>query len=287
MFYLLYFFQRHHAHRWEEVSWEDVSWEEVSTSYVEINNTLRSNAGNVSWFTEFVSIHFPAIRTFHKLLFHIYRHGFMLFYDRKFCRLRNWYLNFFRAVSVYIILDDNPIIHLFFQRGPNIIQEFIIGLFYFQLLETLNDSCIYRVRLGHFNAIMFFVVIDAYLRCDYRSNFEFVRFIWDNFELFSTKKFAITLLPSDNVPAPLNLSFALPSNTRLVYLKYYRALSDGLWKDKRNCDQCMVKHRLSLQTFCCCRQSEGTAIVLLVKDSLLPYVTYVPIYISETYVILH
>jgi len=88
---------------------------------------------------------------------------------------------------------------------------------------------------------------------------------WDKFERFSTRKFAITFLPSDNVPAPLNLSFALPSNNRFVYLMYYRALSYCLLKDKRNCDQCMVKHRLSLQTFCCCRQSERNCYCIAFK----------------------
>jgi len=107
-----------------------------------------------------------------------------------------------------MILDDHPIIRLIFQKGPNVIQNFIIVFFHFELLQTLNDSCIYRARLGHFNAIMFFVVIDAASRCDYRSNVDFVHFIWDSFERFSTRKFVITILPSDNVPAPLNLSFA-------------------------------------------------------------------------------
>jgi len=81
--------------------------------------------------------------------------------------------------------------------------------------------------------------------------------------------------------------FALPSNIKLVYLKYCRALSDGLWKVKRNCDKCMVNNRLSLQTFVVADSLNVTALVLLVKDSLPHYVTYVPMYISVTYVILH
>ena len=143
----------------------------------------------------------------------------MLFYDRKFFLLRSWFFNFFRAVSIYMILDDHTIISLVFQKVPNIIQEYIIVLFYFQILQTFNGSCFYRVRLGNFNEIMFFVGIDADSRCNYRSNVYFVHFVWANFERISTRKFAITILPSDNVTAPLNLSFALPSNTRLVYLK--------------------------------------------------------------------
>jgi hypothetical protein len=61
---------------------------------------------------------------------------------------------------------------------------------------------------------MCFVGINAASRCDYRSNVGFVHFVWDNFERFSTRKFAINILPSDNVPAPLNLSVALPSSNK-------------------------------------------------------------------------
>ena len=128
-----------------------------------------------------------------------------------------------------MVLDDShSIVRLIFQMGPHVIQHFIIGFFHFEHLRTLHDTCIYRVRLGPFNAIFCFIGIDAASRCDYRSNFDFVHFIWDNFELFSTRKFAIIILPSDNVAAPLNLSSALPASTKLFYLKYYRALSDGL-----------------------------------------------------------
>ena len=108
-----------------------------------------------------------------------------------------------------MILDDHPIVRLIFQKGPNVIQDFIFDLFHFELLQTLHDTCIYRVRLGQFNTIMCFVGIDADSRWDYRSNVDFVHFVWDNCGRFSTRNFAITILPSDNVPAPLNLSFTI------------------------------------------------------------------------------
>ena len=185
-----------------------------STSYSNKHNSLRSVAGNASWFTDIQPLHFPSIRTFHMLLFHFYRHALRCFV-RQFYLLHSGFSNFFRAVAVYPILDvDHPIIRFIFQKGPHVIQNLIISLFHFELLQTLHDSRIYRVRLCHFNAIMCFVVIDAASRCDYRSNVDFAHFIWYTFERFSTRKFAITILPSDNVPAPLNLSSALPSSTR-------------------------------------------------------------------------
>jgi len=112
---------------------------------------------------------------------------------------------------------------------------------------------------------MCFVGIAADSRCDYRFNVDFVHFTWDNFERFSTRKFAITILPSDNVTVPLYLSSALPSNTKVVYFKYYRTLSDGLCLDKRNCNQCLVKNRLSLHILCCCRRYEGDCLCIACK----------------------
>ena len=137
-----------------------------STSYSNKHNSLRSVAGNASWFTEFQSLHLPNIRTFHKLLFHFYRHG-LCFYDGQFCLLHSGFSKFFRAVSVYMILDvDQPIIRLIFQKVSHVIQNLIIGFLLFDLLQTLHDPCIYRVRLGPFNAILCFVGVDADSRCD-------------------------------------------------------------------------------------------------------------------------
>jgi len=176
----------------------------------------------------------------------------MLFHDRKFCILHSGFSNFFRAVSIYMVLDDHhPIVCLLFQMGANVIQHFINGHFHFEHLQTLRDTCIYRVRLGPFNTIFCFIGIDAASRCDYRSKVDFVHFIWDTFERFSARIFAVSILPSDNAATPLNLSSASPANTKFVYLKYYRALNKGLCLDKRNCNRCMVKHPLSLQMLCC------------------------------------
>jgi len=57
-----------------------------------------------------------------------------------------------------MVLDDHhPIVRLIFQMGPNVIQHFIIGYFHFEHLQTLQDTCIYRVRLGPFSTIFFFI----------------------------------------------------------------------------------------------------------------------------------
>jgi len=66
-----------------------------STFYVDTQNTLRSIAGNASMFTEFVPVHFPNIRTFHKLLFHFYRHGLCCFVTSSFFILHSGFPNSF------------------------------------------------------------------------------------------------------------------------------------------------------------------------------------------------
>ena len=210
-----------------------------STSYVDKHNAFRSVAGNASSFTEFIPIHFPSIRTFHKLLFHFHSHGLCSFMTGRFVSYIAGFLTFFRGVSVYMILDDDhPIIHLIYQKGPNVIQHFIIGFFHFELLQRHRDSCIYRVRLGNFNVIMYFVSMQTRVVTSAQTSISYILF---GIILSGTlRKFAITILPSDNIHAPLNLSSALPSNTKLLYLKYYTALSDDLCLDKRNCNQCMV-----------------------------------------------
>jgi hypothetical protein len=115
-----------------------------------------------------------------------------------------------------MVLDDHhPIVRLIFQMEPHVIQNFIIGFFHFEHLQSHHDTCFYRVRLGHFNAILCFIGIEADSRCNYRSNVDFVHFIWDHFERFPNRKFAITILPSNKLPAPLNLSSAIPSSTNI------------------------------------------------------------------------
>ena len=72
------------------------------------------------------------------------------------------FLTIFRAVSIFMVLDDHhPIVRLIFQMGPHEIEYFIIGFFHFELLQTHQDTCIYRVCLDPFNGILCFVGVDA------------------------------------------------------------------------------------------------------------------------------
>ena len=96
------------------------------------------------------------------------------------------------------------------------------------------------------------------LFCDFRSNVDFVPFVWERYERFPIQKFAITILPRHNAPLPLGLEV-----TRLLYLRHYRALSDGCWKNRENCVQCVCDFQISLRALSACQPlaDDGPCIV--------------------------
>ena len=90
--------------------------------------------------------------------------------------------DFLRAVSIFMVFHYyHPNIRLNFEMGLHEIQHFIMGFFHFELLQTHQDTCIYRVSCGYFNTIVCFVGVDTDSRCNYRSNVDFVHFVWENF----------------------------------------------------------------------------------------------------------
>ena len=134
-----------------------------STFYVDTYNTLRSIAGNASRFTEFVPVHFPNMRTIHKLLFLFYTHGLFCFMTGSFVSYLAGFLTFFGLFRFiwFWIITIRSFVRLIFQMGQNVTQHFIIGSFHFEHLQTLQDTCIYRVRLCPFSTIFCFIGIDA------------------------------------------------------------------------------------------------------------------------------
>ena len=132
-----------------------------STFYVDTQNTLRSIAGNASMFTEFVPVHFPNIRTFHKLLFHFYRHGLCCFMTGSFVSYIACFLTLFRAATIYMVLDDcHPIVRLIFQMGSHAIPHFIIVF----LFWTFTNASRYLYLQGAFGSFLHDLVFYIY-RC--------------------------------------------------------------------------------------------------------------------------
>jgi hypothetical protein len=103
----------------------------------------------------------------------------MLFHSRTFVAFIAGFLNFSSSISFYGFRRPSNR-SLIFKKGQNEIQNYIIVSFHSELLQVLNDSCIYRVRYGNFSMIMFPFAVDADSLCDYGSNVDFVHFLWDN-----------------------------------------------------------------------------------------------------------
>ena len=116
------------------------------------------------------------------------------------------------------------------------------------------------MRCGDFKITINFFGVDAddSSFCDFRSNVDFFHFVWENYDKFPIRKFAITILPRDNSPVPFRLE-----DTRLLYLKHYRALSDGWWNNRENCVQRVGDFHTSLIALSACqlRRDECPCIV--------------------------
>jgi len=128
-------------------------------------------------------------------------------------------------MSYYIVLKENhPTVRKIFQKSANLIPHFQLGSFHFELFHALDDFCTYHVRCGDFKITIHFYGVDANdsIFCKFRSNVDFVHFVWENHAKFPVKKFTITILPQNNAPVPFRLE-----DTRLLHLKHYRAFSDG------------------------------------------------------------
>ena len=217
---------------------------------------LRSFAGSDSWFPEFRPVRFPKVNTFHILLFHFLRCGLCCFLTGTFVYYTAGMLNSFDEVSVFMVLTDHHFLRLIFQKFPIIIEVFYIDSLKFQLFNFFPEDIIYVYkvtnRTNDFSIIMSFFGIRSIVNCIYRCNVDFVHFVWNAYERFSMKKYAITILPVHNAPTRLRLIDTSLSNNRLLCLQYYRAASDG-WKDEANCDDCVVQLRQDLVHLSNCR----------------------------------
>jgi len=153
-------------------------------------------------------------------------------------------LHSFRAVMLYIAMTDTPLLNLLFQQGSETIESFTVGAFRFWLVDALTQVDIYSylVSNGDFYTLMIIFGIDTSPHCDMSSKVDFVHFLCQNFEQFSFKKYAMILLPSENTSVP-----------RLLFLKYYRAESDG-WNSSLQCSTCMLEYRDTIHPFTNCRK---------------------------------
>jgi hypothetical protein len=103
------------------------------------------------------------------------------------------------------------------------------------------DIYTYHVSKSDFCILLIAFGIDSSTRWGPSSNIDFIRFMWQNFERFAFKKYAIALIPSTN-------DARIP---RLKFLKYYGAGSEG-WEDSAQCGTCLLEYRQTVQPFTHC-----------------------------------
>jgi hypothetical protein len=116
-----------------------------STHYVDGARRVRSIAGNVSPFTEFLPIRFPH-QYFYLLLVSFFSRGICCHVAGSFVCFLAVVLQSYRTVTVYIALRDHPVLNLNFQRGPVPIEDFTVDeLFDFDLrfLDNKYDLVYY------------------------------------------------------------------------------------------------------------------------------------------------
>ena len=232
-----------------------------SSSFLDKHDMLLPIVGSGSWFSEFrpvlsENLTSQQINSFHKLLFRFFSSGLCCFLTGTFVYNAAGIFNSFEEASIFIILSNHHILDLIFQRFSMVMEIFYFDSFKFQFLNNLQGSYVFNYMVTDFDtnfAIMIsFYGVPSRARCNYRSNVDFVNFIWDDFERFSLKKYAITILPADGAPAPLRLNQTSLSDTKLLCLQHYRAASDG-WRDEFNCDNCVEEFMSETFYLCDCR----------------------------------
>ena len=181
-------------------------------------------ASSVSWFTEFKLVNLTFLPILHKLLFSFFQFQLCCLLSGKFVYHIAGFLKHIPHLSVFVVLDDSPLVKFIFHKTPEISETFSFQSFQFRLIEKTGDVCQYELTFdddADFFMLTTFYGIDADSCCDYRSNVDFAHFIWQNFDRFSICRHAITILLTDddatNPPTGFDASL---SDTKLLFLKY-------------------------------------------------------------------
>jgi hypothetical protein len=205
---------------------------------------MRSIVGNASPFTEFLPIRFPHEETIYLFLISFFNRGICCHLVGPFVCFLAGVLESYRTVTVYVALTDHPLLNLLFQRGPVPITNFTVeALFDFELtfVDDVYDIVMYNTRFGDITTAFTFYGIDS-LNYGPDSNTDFIHFIWQSFERFNFRKYAIALIPSEN-------NCELPT---MRCLRDNRANSEG-WRDFGNCSECVLQYQDYMRPFSNCR----------------------------------
>jgi hypothetical protein len=173
------------------------------------------------------------------LLIQLLRHGTCCCLSGSFVNYLAGVFHNYMPATLFIAMDSTPIQNLLFKKGALIIHSLQLYGLSFEVLRIYphNDICVYRLSKDHFSIILIVVGIDATIFCRSFSNVDFVHFVWDHLEKFAFKIYSITIIPTK-----VDSSILMYSNPTILYLRNYRADSEGL-KNSEQCVSCETQFK--------------------------------------------
>jgi len=184
---------------------------------------LWRTVGNVSPYTEFLSVRFPNRDLVYLFLLTLYNCNICCYMTGGFVYYIVGIFHSYVTTSLFIALTDVNILDVIFQCSENVNHVFPHRRFSVSLPQHhWGRYKVYRVTYGTtFELYLTCYGVDS-RDCGPKSNLDLIHFMWQHFERFGFRKHVITLLPSD-----YREHFSVPL---MRCLRDRRALSDG-WRD--------------------------------------------------------
>ena len=197
-------------------------WFDGSSSLLEAHRRVRVVAGpNTIWVPTYEPVAFPERDYIHRLLQVLHRNRLCCFLTGTFTMFTAGLIHSYPSASIFVALTYAPLLDFLFRRMTNPPNEFSLSGFKFVFVEAVDNLDINFFTVSHgenFSMLISFFGIDTPVQCGPPSNLNLAHFIWEQSESLSFVKRAILLFPSNCRHPPL------------MFLKYYRATSDG-WAD--------------------------------------------------------
>jgi hypothetical protein len=150
------------------------------TSSVYTNRSLRALAGpTTDHFTEFRPKHYWGARDNGRLLARLFKHRLCCFISGTFAAFVAGVFNSYKALALFIAIDDTPLQNLLFQTGWERLPYINLDGFQLGLVEALPEinTMTYHIMKDGYCAILLIFGIDATSSCGPTSNIDFIHFI--------------------------------------------------------------------------------------------------------------
>jgi hypothetical protein len=170
-----------------------------SNRYLEGSRRMRSIVGNASPFTTLLPIRFPHIEILYLFLSSFFDRGICCHLVSTFVAFLARVLESYGSVTVYVALRDHHLLNFIFQRVQFPIPSFTVDAYdlYLTFVDDMYDIVMYNIRFLDMNITCVFYGIVS-LMCGSDSKIDFIHFVWQIFERFNFRKYAVALIPSDN-----------------------------------------------------------------------------------------